>query len=880
MFKLGNGCSAEVLDRWFQRFNRQCSQALKRFPQWQLVACLLLLAVAAIPLIVTSLQVWQQAALAFAVLGLGELAIQIDNRFGGREYSELSHNLHLFLIALSLLTTMRYLYYRVVYTLNFANIPDGIASVLLFSAELYAIVMLLLSFFQTLRIKHRPSIPLDEAKQDEWPKVDVYIPTYNEDVEIVRKTVLAALALDYPQHKKGVYILDDGRAAKYASRRKELYAMCDEISADPDHPGIVEMMTRDDNSHAKAGNINQTFPKTKGELVLILDCDHMPARSLLKEVVGFFNNEQLALVQTPHWFFNPDPFERNLLTRGKIPVNNELFYKVLQKGNDFWNATFFCGSAAVIRKEYVLQVGGIAVETVTEDCHTAFRLHSLGYKSFYYDKIMVAGLAPELLSAYVGQQVRWARGMAQILRTENPLINPKLNLTIAQRLCYFSATFCFFYGIPRLIYAVVPTLYLLFGINPIRGLGVETLLYALPHIILSLNANHIVHKHVRYSWWNELFEFVLAFQTAYVTFMAVINPSLGSFNVTDKGMLVTQRNFDWQSARYLLWLLGLIGVAICAVPFWILLRPEDIEATLVNAAWCAFNLVLLGGGVLVCLEQAQLRESHRLNRKLEATIFGPGRQWQGYTLDVSETGARIRLNRKPDLSEDLEVELVGDYGRRVRLLRSRIVWTRPVDSGQVDVGVDFGIGQNSAWAQPNAAPEEYELYRKQLDNLALVLYSDVKEWFSQHRAEIDRPLHSMWFIATAMGRALQEFIPYQSVVARQKIQLPAQLFWQGQFHPSNVTELGSRSLKLEAQLPARLDVAALERDRPVLGVRLRGPGGQFLNLVTQVDRLQPLQGTQRTAIELSFPESLRSQQSAKLKPLLAQLNQQQAAQVA
>ena len=173
-------------------------------------------------------------------------------------------------------------------------------------------------------------------------------------------------------------------------------------------------------------------------------------------VVGFFFNPKVAFVQTPHWFYNPDPFERNLLTQGKIPVGNELFYKVLQKGNDFWNAAFFCGSAAVIRKEYALQIGGIATETVTEDCHTAFRLHSLGYESVYYDKIMVAGLVPEKFSAYVGQQVRWARGMAQILRIENPLINRKLNLTIPQRICYFSATSHFFYGFPRLMYAIAP----------------------------------------------------------------------------------------------------------------------------------------------------------------------------------------------------------------------------------------------------------------------------------------------------------------------------------------------------------------------------------------------------------------------------------------
>ncbi|MBD0314619.1 MAG: glycosyltransferase, partial [Microcoleus sp. T3-bin5] len=373
----------------------------------------------------------------------------------------------------------------------------------------------------------------------------------NEDVEIVRKTALAAIACDYAPGKKTVYILDDGRPERYKEndprresfrrRREQIRQMCEQI-------GCIHM-TRDNNNHAKAGNINNAFYKTDGDLVLILDCDHIPSRQFLLDTVGFFFDPKVSFVQTPHWFYNPDPFERNLLTAGRIPAGNELFYKVLQKGNDYWNEAFFCGSAAIIRKSHALEVGGIAVETVTEDCHTALRLHSRGYKSVYYDKIMVAGLAPDTFSSYMGQQVRWARGMAQILRLENPLFNPKLKLTIPQRICYFSATSHFLYGYPRLIYAIVPTLFLLFGINPIRGLGLETLAYAVPHILLALFTNHLIYKNVRFSFWNEIFEFVMAFQSGWVTMLALLNPRLGSFNVTDKGVNIAKRTFDWQSMR-------------------------------------------------------------------------------------------------------------------------------------------------------------------------------------------------------------------------------------------------------------------------------------------------------------------------------------------
>jgi cellulose synthase (UDP-forming) len=374
-----------------------------RILQWLSHRQLLLLIVSLIllltPLITARPAIWQQGVVAALLIAMGRLSLQMEEQKPSKKTSEY---LHLFLILLSIVTTLRYLYYRVSYTLNFDDWLNGTFCFLLLVAELYAIATLILAYFQTLKIKDRKPVDLSLYPQDKWFKVDIYIPTYNEDVEIVRKTTLAALAIEYPADKKRVYVLDDGRAEKYKARREELRQMCEELGA--------TMLVRDNNDHAKAGNINTAFKHTDGDLVLILDCDHMPVKDFLMHTVGFFFNPKVAFVQTPHWFYNPDPFERNLLTNGKIPVGNELFYKVLQKGNDFWNAAFFCGSAAVIRKEYALQIGGIATETVTEDCHTAFRLHSLGYESVYYDKIMVAGLAPEKFSAYVGQQVRWGKG--------------------------------------------------------------------------------------------------------------------------------------------------------------------------------------------------------------------------------------------------------------------------------------------------------------------------------------------------------------------------------------------------------------------------------------------------------------------------------------
>src|SRR5262249_22023082 len=161
--------------------------------------------------------------------------------------------------------------------------------------------------------------------------------------DVVRATVLAALALDYPADKFTVMVLDDGR-------RKEFREWAEHVGA--------RYMTRDNNAHAKAGNINAALAKTDSDLVAIFDCDHVPTKSFLRMTVGWFlRDRKLGLVQTPHHFYSPDPFERNLGQFRKVPNEGALFHRLVQDGNDLWNASFFCGSCAVLSRRALDEIG-------------------------------------------------------------------------------------------------------------------------------------------------------------------------------------------------------------------------------------------------------------------------------------------------------------------------------------------------------------------------------------------------------------------------------------------------------------------------------------------------------------------------------------------
>ena len=405
-------------------------------------------------------------------------------------------------------------------------------------AEAYAFVILFLGYFQTIWPLRRAPVALPE-NSDEWPHIDVLIPTYNEPLDVVRYTALGALNMDWPAEKLHVYLLDDGR-------RKEFEQFAFEAG--------IGYRTRPDNKHAKAGNINAALKTMHSPLVAIFDCDHVPTRSFLQMTVGWFlRDPKLAVLQTPHHFYSPDPFERNLEQFRIIPNEGELFYGIVQDGNDFWNASFFCGSCAVLRREALDEIGGIAVETVTEDAHTALRMQMNGWNTAYINIPQAAGLATERLSAHVGQRIRWARGMIQVLRTDNPLFAP--GLKFPQRLCYFNAMGHFLYAVPRLIFLTAPLIYLLLNHTNIPGYWAAILAYALPHLTLSNVTNSRIQGEHRHSFWNEIYETVLSPYILLPTMMALINPRLGKFNVTAKGGVVKRTFFDSSIAQPFLVLL-------------------------------------------------------------------------------------------------------------------------------------------------------------------------------------------------------------------------------------------------------------------------------------------------------------------------------------
>ena len=625
-----------------------------------------------------------------------------------------SRGVTLILITLSIAVSTRYIWWRLTETLQFSSEIEAFLGIGLIMAELYAWLVLVLGYIQTAWPLHRPPVALPEDIAD-WPTVDLFIPTYNEPLSVVQNTVLGALSIDYPLDRLRIYILDDGRREEF----REFAEACG-----------VGYITRDNNLHAKAGNLNHALSVTDGELLALFDSDHVPTRAFLQLTIGWFlRDPRLSLVQTPHHFYSPDPFERNLRAGTTVPNEGQLFYGLIQDGNDLWNAAFFCGSCAVMRRAAVEEVGGFATATVTEDAHTALRLHRAGWNSAYLRLPLAAGLATERLAIHVGQRMRWARGMTQIFRLDNPLLGRGLG--IGQRICYLNAMLHFFFGLPRFVFLTAPLCFLMFRLNIIAASGLMVIVYAAPHLIHSTITNSRLQSRYRHSFWGEIYESVLALYILRPTLATLVNPKRGKFNVTEKGGLLPRDYFDYKIVRPHLIIMGLLVVAlIIGVVRWILSDFTDSEVLMLNVAWAIFNLLTIGAAIAVGRETRQLRSSVRLGLEMPSVIYLPdGSSLVGRSRNLSTTGGMFAAPQPADVQADDVIQIELPVGDRTAVLPARVV----------------------AWDGEVLRVAFEQLTLRQQRDLVRVVLCRADAWLDWEEHPVDRPLRSVREILSSIG---------------------------------------------------------------------------------------------------------------------------------
>ncbi|MBI4686282.1 MAG: glycosyltransferase [Nitrospirae bacterium] len=546
------------------------------------------------------------------------------------------------LILINLLLGLRYFIWRAFYTLNLDTGASATVTFTVYFAELYGYVHVMLFYFQTYCPVKRQT-PYHNGSP---PAVDVFITTINEPPHMIMRTVVACRAMDWPADKINIYVLDDGK-------REEIKRLIEVLSC--------SYVTRGDIGGAKAGNINNALKITNSEFVMILDVDHIPVRSYLKETMPFFNDPSVAYVHTPHYFYNPDIFQRNLRLQKEIANDQDLFFKVIQEGRNYFNADFFGGSDAVFRRSVLNEVGGFKEETLTEDAHTSMHIHAKGYRSVFYNKNLTCGLTPETYHDYLRQRMRWAKGLTQLFLRDNPLL--KKGLKISQRIIYFCSIYYFLHGFARLIYLAAPLSYLYLNIAPVKA-GLPVLLnYYFSYYITSILVFKAISGKYRQPFWSDVYETVMHFHLCGAVIDGFIRPKKSLFKVTPKGLTVKGKSLDFSNSYFQLLLLLCMTSGIFYGVTKYLIGGRLDEGAWISVFWAAYNMLLLFAAVVTAREKPQLRRFHRACREMPCEITtDKGESFITYTRDISEGGMSFNIDKRLMFSPLITIRLIYEWG--------------------------------------------------------------------------------------------------------------------------------------------------------------------------------------------------------------------------
>jgi len=469
------------------------------------------------------------------------------------------------------------------------------------------------------------------------PSVDILIPTYNEPAYILKRTVIGCQALEYANKK--IYLLDD-------TRREEIRQLAEELGC--------EYITRPNNFHAKAGNLNHALAYTQGEFIVVFDADFIPTKNFLIRTVGFCQDPTVALVQTPQSYYNADPIARNLGLDNIITPEEEVFYRQIEPIKDGAGSVVCSGTSFVVRRSALEDAGGFVTESLSEDYFTGIKLSAKGYRLVYLNEKLSAGLAAENISAYATQRLRWARGTLQAFFIDsNPLTIR--GLKPIQRLAHFEGLLHWFTSIPRVGFLLMPLAYSFLGVIPIRATFLEMLYFFMPYYLVQLAVFSWLNHRSRSALLSDIYSLVLAFPLVLTIIQVMLSPFSKGFNVTAKGTVSDRFSFNWKLALplVLLFIPNAIGLwhvlGSCLIQVQMhASEPEIIQhfkGLGIGWIWSAYNLLIMSITLLILLDapKSDRYEWFDLRRLVRLAI--DGQILWGVTTFISEVGVHVEMTQ-------------------------------------------------------------------------------------------------------------------------------------------------------------------------------------------------------------------------------------------
>ena len=491
----------------------------------------------------------------------------------------------------------------------------------------------------------------------ERPSVDVLIPTYNEDEAILERTILGALSQNYENFR--VFVLDDGR-------RKSLKELCRRRG--------VSYITRPDNAHAKAGNMNHALAFLRergglGEFIAILDADFVAQPNFLERVLALFHDDRVGCVQTPQHFYNPDPLQHGFRAADRWPDEQRFFFDVLLASKDAWGVAFSCGASSVTRLSALEAVGGFPVESVTEDMLLSVKLKTRGWRTVYLNERLSMGLAPEGLPEYITQRRRWCLGFMQIARSAwGPLTDEKLplidRLSLIDAFLYWGMHFPF-----RFICLYAPC---------VSAFADAPIIYADMSSVIAHTGVSLLWLWIVLGWLSrgrtlpiltDAGQVLIIPAAMSATFAGLMRPRGHKFKVTAKGGDRSRRRIRW---GVVLRLSVPLALTIAGVVYGTQGQFGELhlhQGGFVWLFWSYYNIVVLLVAMLAAVELPR-RQEERFATHEWALLAEGGSHTRVQLSEISSAGATLRGRAPAALGAPVSLVIEGLGGINAQVARA------------------------------------------------------------------------------------------------------------------------------------------------------------------------------------------------------------------
>ena len=545
-----------------------------------------------------------------------------------------------------------YLCWRWIFTINPESVFFSCVLIIAETLSFIGTILMVISFWDYKDTpKKEPIHMLSEiqnlnGKPDRPVKIDVFITTYNEDPDLVRFSIRDAKKICYPFNDVpiNVFVLDDGRRDGRNSCDINLKQMATEEG--------VHYLTRETNDGFKAGNLANGLFSTDGDLFVILDADTRTFPSILANTTGYFGDHSLAWVQTPQWFYDLTPAEplgdylvrllkvNNKILRGLfskylswIKVNEDiygndtqLFYDVILRKRNWFNATFCCGAGSIHRREAVMDfaisefertidqqitgqminvdsVSGIKKKIVdvfigspltpfahhaSEDLFTSIMMHSNNkkkWRSVMHPKVECKMLSTQDIHSRTKQYQRYAEGTLDIGIKKNLLF--RRGLTMGQRLCYFSTVWSYLSPLWILVFLISPIYYFFTLRSPLSSFSTSLtglfILFQIANTCAVTLGTWGIYSVRSSQYYVSGFWFMLK-----ALFKAMFSKQI-KFNVTPK-VKIKNHLLQHVTPHIIIVVLGFVGFFYNFYLYCIDQHPDQ-TVFLVNSIWCLFNFL-------------------------------------------------------------------------------------------------------------------------------------------------------------------------------------------------------------------------------------------------------------------------------------------------